>query len=90
MSTGGPARLVPTASVARRYYLDGKSKVKIAAELGLSQFQIARLLDAVPSLARSLCSHRHTQGRRRRGSADRVKTTRTNPPGMMSLHQPLI
>jgi DNA-binding transcriptional regulator LsrR (DeoR family) len=42
---GGPARLVLTASVARRYYLDGKSKVEIADELGLSRFQIARLLD---------------------------------------------
>jgi DNA-binding transcriptional regulator LsrR (DeoR family) len=44
--SGGPARLVSTASVARRYYLDGKSKVEIADELGLSRFQIARLLDS--------------------------------------------
>jgi DNA-binding transcriptional regulator LsrR (DeoR family) len=41
-----PARLVLTASVARRYYLDGKSQVEIAAELGLSRFQVARLLEA--------------------------------------------
>jgi DNA-binding transcriptional regulator LsrR (DeoR family) len=43
---GRPARLVLTASVARRYYLDGKSKVEIADELGMSRFQVARLLDA--------------------------------------------
>jgi DNA-binding transcriptional regulator LsrR (DeoR family) len=41
-----PARLVLTASVARRYYLDGKSQVEIASELGLSRFQVARLLEA--------------------------------------------
>jgi DNA-binding transcriptional regulator LsrR (DeoR family) len=44
--SGKPARLVLTASVARRYYLDGKSQVEIAHELGLSRFQVARLLDA--------------------------------------------
>ena len=31
--------------MARRYYLDGESKVDIAAELGLSRFKVARLLD---------------------------------------------
>jgi DNA-binding transcriptional regulator LsrR (DeoR family) len=41
-----PARLVLTASVARRYYLDGKSQVEIAGELNLSRFQVARLLEA--------------------------------------------
>lgn len=30
--------------VSRRYYLDGRSKVQIAAELGLSRFQVARAL----------------------------------------------
>ena len=47
-STGrpdGPAQLVLTASVARRYYLDGRSKIEIAEEFGLSRFKIARLLD---------------------------------------------
>ena len=44
--SGRPARKVLTASVARRYYLDGKSKVEIADELGMSRFQIARLLDS--------------------------------------------
>ena len=33
------------AAVARRYYLEGESKVDIAAELGLSRFKVARLLD---------------------------------------------
>jgi DNA-binding transcriptional regulator LsrR (DeoR family) len=42
----GPARVVLTASIARRYYLDGRSKVEIAEEFGLSRFKVARLLDA--------------------------------------------
>jgi DNA-binding transcriptional regulator LsrR (DeoR family) len=41
----GPAELVRTATVARRYYLDGASKSDIAAELGLSRFKVARLLE---------------------------------------------
>ncbi|GII22700.1 sugar-binding transcriptional regulator [Planosporangium mesophilum] len=41
---GGPAELVLTASVARRYYLDGKSKVEIADEFSLSRFKVARLI----------------------------------------------
>lgn len=41
----GPARLVLTASVARRYYLDGKSKIEIGEEFQLSRFKVARLLD---------------------------------------------
>jgi DNA-binding transcriptional regulator LsrR (DeoR family) len=41
----GPAALVLTATVARRYYLDGATKSDIAAELGLSRFKVARLLD---------------------------------------------
>src|SRR4051794_9268831 len=41
----GPAHLVLTASVARRYYLDGKSKIEIADEFKLSRFKVARLLD---------------------------------------------
>src|SRR3989440_6234807 len=43
--TGRPARLVLTASVARRYFLDGRSKVEIADELGLSRFKVARLIE---------------------------------------------
>jgi DNA-binding transcriptional regulator LsrR (DeoR family) len=42
----GPARVVLTASVARRYYLDGRSKIEIAEEFGLSRFKVARLIDA--------------------------------------------
>jgi DNA-binding transcriptional regulator LsrR (DeoR family) len=47
--TGGPAQLVLTASIARRYYVDGRSKVEIADEFQLSRFRVARLL----ALARS-------------------------------------
>jgi DNA-binding transcriptional regulator LsrR (DeoR family) len=42
----GPAQLVLMASVARRYFLDGRSKIEIADEFQLSRFKIARLLDA--------------------------------------------
>src|SRR3982751_6387171 len=45
----GPAQLVLTASVARRYYLDGRSKVEIAEEYRLSRFKVARLLDQARS-----------------------------------------
>jgi DNA-binding transcriptional regulator LsrR (DeoR family) len=41
----GPAQIVLAASVARRYYLDGRSKVQIAEEFDLSRFKVARLLD---------------------------------------------
>ncbi len=41
-----PAELVLTASVARRYYLDGKSKIEIADEFRLSRFKVARLINA--------------------------------------------
>ncbi len=41
----GPAELVTTATVARRYYLEGRSKIEIAEELQLSRFKVARLLD---------------------------------------------
>ncbi|MBC8093174.1 MAG: transcriptional regulator [Pseudonocardia sp.] len=44
-SAEGPAQLVLTASVARRYYLDGRSKVEIGEEFGLSRFKVARLLE---------------------------------------------
>ena len=40
-----PAQLVLTASVARRYYLDGLSKIEIAEEFSLSRFKVARLLE---------------------------------------------
>jgi DNA-binding transcriptional regulator LsrR (DeoR family) len=41
----GPAALVLTATVARRFYFDGESKSDIAEQLGLSRFKVARLLD---------------------------------------------
>ncbi len=43
--TIGPAALVLSAAVARRYYFDGLSKSEIAEELELSRFKVARLLD---------------------------------------------
>ena len=46
---GGPAQMVLTASVARRYYLDGKSKIEIAEEFALSRFKVARLLETARS-----------------------------------------
>lgn len=46
----GPASLVLTAAVARRYFIDGKSRIEIANEFGMSRFKVARLL----TLARSM------------------------------------
>lgn len=43
--TRGPAELVLMASVARRHFLDGRSKVEIAEEFGISRFKVARLLE---------------------------------------------
>lgn len=43
--TAGPAELVLTATVARRFYLEGASKSDIAAEIGVSRFKVARMLD---------------------------------------------
>jgi DNA-binding transcriptional regulator LsrR (DeoR family) len=42
----GPAELVLWAAVARRYYVNGESKVDIAEALGVSRFKVARMLDA--------------------------------------------
>jgi DNA-binding transcriptional regulator LsrR (DeoR family) len=41
----GPAALLLTATVARRYYVDGANKSEIAAELDLSRFKVARLIE---------------------------------------------
>ena len=52
MSAPAPLRLddlVLAATVARRYFLEDRTKVQIAAELLLSRFKVARLID----LARS-------------------------------------
>lgn len=42
----GPAELVMLAAVARRHYLDNRSKIEIADEFGISRFKVARLLEA--------------------------------------------
>jgi DNA-binding transcriptional regulator LsrR (DeoR family) len=42
----GLAQLVLLAAVGRRYFLDGRSKVEIAEEFGLSRFKIARLIES--------------------------------------------
>jgi len=59
MESFGPAQLVLTASIARRYYVDGRSKVEIADEFRLSRFKVARLLDQARSsgLVRIEISH---------------------------------
>lgn len=41
----GPSELVQMAAVARRFYVDGESKVQIGHDLGLSRFKIARMLE---------------------------------------------
>lgn len=38
------------AAVARRYYLDGASRIEIADEFSLSRFKVARMLDAAREL----------------------------------------
>ena len=51
MSTGrsatrmGPAELMQAAAMARRFYLEGKSKIQIADEFGVSRFKVARVLE---------------------------------------------
>ena len=37
--------LIETAAVARRHYLDGRTKVQIAEEFGISRFKVTRLLN---------------------------------------------
>jgi len=39
-----PAELVLAASIARRFYVDGASKVDIGQEFGISRFKVARIL----------------------------------------------
>ncbi|NEE04279.1 sugar-binding transcriptional regulator [Phytoactinopolyspora halotolerans] len=40
----GPSELVLAGAVARRHYVDGRSKIEIADEFGLSRFQVARII----------------------------------------------
>ena len=40
-----PADLVQRASVARRFYLEGQSKLEIADELGLNRWKVARMIE---------------------------------------------
>lgn len=40
----GPAETLQAAQIARRYFLDDKSKLEIADEFGISRFKVARLL----------------------------------------------
>jgi DNA-binding transcriptional regulator LsrR (DeoR family) len=58
-SLQGPAELVLATRVARRYYLDGRTKIEIGNELQLSRFKVARLLEAARSqgLVRIEISH---------------------------------
>ncbi|SFB33349.1 DNA-binding transcriptional regulator LsrR, DeoR family [Amycolatopsis marina] len=42
----GPDAAVHAASIARRFYVQGRSKIEIAEEFGISRFKVARILDA--------------------------------------------
>jgi DNA-binding transcriptional regulator LsrR (DeoR family) len=42
----GPADVVLLATVARRFYLQERSKLEIAGEFAISRFKVARMLDA--------------------------------------------
>ncbi|WP_308467919.1 sugar-binding transcriptional regulator [Rathayibacter soli] len=41
----GPARQVQIAQIATEYYLNGRTRIEIAEQTGLSRFKIARLLE---------------------------------------------
>jgi DNA-binding transcriptional regulator LsrR (DeoR family) len=41
----GPAEIVQAGIIARRYFLEGHSKVQIASESGISRFKVARILE---------------------------------------------
>jgi DNA-binding transcriptional regulator LsrR (DeoR family) len=40
----GPGEMVTTALVARWYYIDNRTQVQIARELGMTRWKVARLL----------------------------------------------
>lgn len=48
-SSMGPGGLALAVEAARRFHVEGASKVQIAEELGVSRFKVARLLDAARS-----------------------------------------
>ena len=41
----GPDELFQRAVIARRYYFDGRTRIQIAEEFGLSRFKVTRMLD---------------------------------------------
>ena len=41
----GPDELFQRAVIARRYYLEGRTRIQIAEEFGLSRFKVSRMLD---------------------------------------------
>ncbi|MEE2043088.1 sugar-binding domain-containing protein [Nocardiopsis tropica] len=40
-----PAELIRATAIARRYYIAGESKIRIAEDFGISRFKVARILD---------------------------------------------
>lgn len=40
-----PTELIRATEIARRYYIDGESKVRIAEDFSISRFKVARILD---------------------------------------------
>lgn len=42
----GPAEMLQAATIARRYFLEDRTKKQIAQECGISRFKVARILDA--------------------------------------------
>ncbi len=40
-----PGELLEAAAIARRYYLEGRAKLEIAQEFGMSRFRVARILE---------------------------------------------
>jgi DNA-binding transcriptional regulator LsrR (DeoR family) len=57
-----PAQLVLLATIARRHFLDGRSKVEIAEEFGMSRFKVARLIDAALERGIVHIEIRHAEG----------------------------
>jgi DNA-binding transcriptional regulator LsrR (DeoR family) len=41
----GPDELLQRAVIARRYYLEGRTRIQIAEEFGISRFKVSRMLD---------------------------------------------